>query len=265
MNWAACITRALDEDRFVLMRQAIVPIDGSHSDGHHYEILVRLKDADGQLIAPGAFIPAAERFGLMPALDRWVIGQTLKTLSGNPALREATSMCSINLSGLSLGDAGLLDFILEQLRKWQVPATMLCFEITETAVISDLSNTRRLIDNLQFHGCRFALDDFGSGLSSFSYLKELPVDYLKIDGNFVRNICNDPIDSSIVSSITQVGHVMGIRTIAEFVEDGPTLERLRAIGVNYGQGYGIQPPVGILSPDFPVSKQVAGADERAAV
>ena len=264
MSWATSITRGLDEDRFVLMRQAIVPIDGSHDDGQHYEILVRLRDTDGRLIPPGAFIPAAERFGLMPALDRWVIRKTLQTLAGNRLLRDATHMCSINLSGLSLGDSGLLDYILEQIREWGVSPTMLCFEITETAVISDLSNTRRLIDNLQFHGCRFALDDFGSGLSSFSYLKELPVDFLKIDGNFVRNICNDTIDASIVSSIHQVGRVMDIKTIAEFVEDTATLERLKAIGVDYAQGYGIQAPVAMTSTDFPATTSLEHAGSRAA-
>jgi diguanylate cyclase (GGDEF)-like protein/PAS domain S-box-containing protein len=248
MKWATRITWALDEDRFALFRQAIVPVRGSSETQHHYEVLVRMQDPGGKLIAPGLFIPSAERFKLMPALDRWVISHTLEQLARDRKLREQTGMCAINLSGISLGDEGLLDFILDQITRWHIDPQTLCFEITETAVISDLANTHRLMDSLQLHGCLFALDDFGSGLSSFSYLKELPVDFLKIDGNFVKRVCEDPVDLAMVLSINHVGHVMGIKTIAEFVENMEIFRKLAEIGVDYAQGYGIEVPVPIDSP-----------------
>ncbi|MGB5261420.1 MAG: EAL domain-containing protein [Gammaproteobacteria bacterium] len=248
MKWATRITWALDEDRFALFRQAIVPVYGSSETGHHYEVLVRMQDPSGKLVAPGFFIPSAERFKLMPALDRWVISHTFEQLAHNGRLRESTGMCAINLSGITLGDEALFDFIHDQITHFQIDPRKLCFEITETAVVSDLRNTRRLIDSLQYHGCRFALDDFGSGLSSFSYLKELPVDYLKIDGNFVKKICEDPVDLAMVSSINHVGHVMGIKTIAEFVEDMEIFSKLAVIGVDYAQGYGIEVPLPLVSP-----------------
>jgi diguanylate cyclase (GGDEF)-like protein/PAS domain S-box-containing protein len=248
MKWATRITWALDEDRFALFRQAIVPVQGSSENGHHYEVLVRMQDPSGKLVAPGFFIPSAERFKLMPALDRWVITHTLEQLAYDNRLRDSTGMCAMNLSGITLGDEGLFDFILDQITHFQIDPQKLCFEITETAVVSDLGNTRRLIDSLQYHGCRFALDDFGSGLSSFSYLKELPVDFLKIDGNFVKKICEDPVDLAMVSSINHVGHVMGIRTIAEFVEDMDIFNKLAVIGVDFAQGYGIEVPLPMDSP-----------------
>lgn len=248
MKWATRITWALDEDRFALFRQAIVPVQHSSDTRHHYEVLVRMQDPGGKLVAPGLFIPSAERFKLMPALDRWVISHTLEQLAHDNQLRDSTGMCAINLSGITLSDEGLFDFILDQITRWRIDPQILCFEITETAVISDLTNTRRLMDSLQYHGCRFALDDFGSGLSSFSYLKELPVDYLKIDGNFVRRVCEDPVDLAMVSSINHVGHVMGIKTIAEFVEDMEIFNKLAVIGVDYAQGYGIEVPLPLDSP-----------------
>ena len=254
MKWATRITWALDEDRFSLFRQEIVPINGSSDNRHHYEVLVRMQDPGGKLVAPGLFIPSAERFKLMPALDRWVISHALEQLACDSPLRDATGMCAINLSGITLGDEGLFGFILDQINHWNIDPKILCFEITETAVISDLTNTRRLMDKLQYHGCRFALDDFGSGLSSFSYLKELPVDFLKIDGNFVRRICEDPVDLAMVSSINHVGHVMGIRTIAEFVEDMDIFRKLSQIGVDFAQGYGIEAPL-------PMSSPFAGEDD----
>ena len=248
MKWATRITSALDEDRFALFRQAIVPVRNCDDSGHHYEVLVRMQEPGGKLVAPGLFIPSAERFKLMPALDRWVISHTLEQLAHDNGLMASTGMCAINLSGITLVDPGLPDFILQQITKWHIDPQMLCFEITETAVISDLASTRRLMDILQYHGCRFSLDDFGSGLSSFSYLKELPVDYLKIDGAFVRKVCEDPVDLAMVSSINHVGHVMGIKTIAEFVEDMDIFNKLAMIGVDYAQGYGIQMPLPLDSP-----------------
>ena len=262
MKWATRITSALDEDRFALFRQAIVPVHSGSEACQHYEVLVRMQDPGGKLVAPGLFIPSAERFKLMPALDRWVISHTLEQLASDEKLRESTGMCAINLSGITLGDEGLFDYIHDQITCYGIDPRILCFEITETAVISDLRNTRRLIDSLQYHGCRFALDDFGSGLSSFSYLKELPVDFLKIDGNFVKKICEDPVDLAMVSSINHVGHVMGIKTIAEFVEDMDIFNKLVKIGVDYAQGYGIEVPLPIASP-FVESKD-AGELHRSA-
>jgi len=248
MKWATRITSALDEDRFALFRQEIVSLRGSSANKHYYEVLVRMQDPGGKLVSPGYFIPSAERFKLMPALDRWVISHTLEQLARDKHLRDATGICAINLSGNTLGDEGLFAFILEQITRWNIDPKILCFEITETAVISDLENTRKLMDSLQYHGCHFALDDFGSGLSSFSYLKKLPVDYLKVDGNFVRNICKDPVDMAMVSSINYVGHIMGIRTIAEFVENLEIFRKLVEIGVDYAQGFGIEEPVPLNSP-----------------
>ena len=256
MKWATRITWALDEDRFALFRQAIVPVNDNAETLQHYEVLVRMQEPGGKLVAPGLFIPSAERFKLMPALDRWVIKHTFEQLACNKELRDATGMCALNLSGITLGDEGLFSYILDQINHWQIDPKILCFEITETAVISDLTNTRRLMDNLQYHGCRFALDDFGSGLSSFSYLKELPVDYLKIDGNFIKRICQDPVDLAMVLSINHVGHVIGIKTIAEFVEDMEIFKKLSDIGVDYAQGYGIEVPLPLDSPFATQAKEL---------
>jgi EAL domain-containing protein (putative c-di-GMP-specific phosphodiesterase class I) len=178
----------------------------------------------------------------MPALDRWVVEETLQYLGRHGDLLDGLEFCTINLSGCSFGDEGFLEFVIDHLGRSRVPADKICFEITETAAVANLSQASHLIGILKEYGCRFALDDFGSGMSSFAYLKNLPVDFLKIDGNFVRDMARDPIDRAMVAAIHQVGHVMGIQTIAEFVENEEILAALREIGVDYAQGFGISLP-----------------------
>ncbi|MDH4134440.1 MAG: EAL domain-containing protein, partial [Gammaproteobacteria bacterium] len=245
MDWAARIVETVEQDKLVLCGQKISPLQrNATSDPLHFEVLVRLQDHDGTLVLPDVFLPAAERYDLMSVVDRWVIARTFG-LVGECLRAEGSrkiGQCSINISGATLGDASLLPFIKSQLVLHGLPASLFCFEITETAAISNLSAAMQLISELREHGCRFALDDFGSGMSSFSYLRNLPVDYLKIDGYFVRDIIRDPINRSLVANINDIGHLLGIDTVAECVEDAATFEALRTIGVDYAQGYGISPP-----------------------
>jgi diguanylate cyclase (GGDEF)-like protein len=240
MQWVARIHQALDSDRLVLHAQVIVPLDGG-SD-RHYELLLRMLDEDGRLVPPGAFLPAAERYNLVSKLDRWVIGRAFALLVSHPGFLRQVNFCSINLSGQSLAEIGFLDFVVAKLAEPGLDGEKICFEITETAAISNLNAATTFISTLKALGCRFALDDFGSGLSSFGYLKNLPVDYLKIDGMFVRDIIEDPIDHAMVKSINEIGQVMGMRTIAEFVENDVIVGMLTEIGVNYAQGYGVGEP-----------------------
>jgi diguanylate cyclase (GGDEF)-like protein len=244
MQWVSRITHALEEDRLRLFYQRIVPIDQARSGEAHFEILLRMLDESGALILPMAFIPAAERYLLMPTIDRWVIRNAFKfcqkTLEKHPA--SALSTCTINLSGPSLCDEHFLEFVQEQFKLHRIPSEAICFEITETAAITNLGDAIALMKELKKLGCRFSLDDFGSGLSSFTYLKNLPVDYLKIDGAFVKDMSHDPIDFAMVEAINKIGHVMGLQTIAEFVESETILQRLKEIGVDYVQGNYIEPP-----------------------
>jgi EAL domain-containing protein (putative c-di-GMP-specific phosphodiesterase class I) len=196
-------------------------------------------------VLPAAFVPAAERYHLMPAIDRWVIEGTFSLLQRRHEGQSggtAVDQLAINLSGQSLCDERFLEFVIECFVRHHVAPTMICFEITETAAIANLSHARDFILRLKKMGCRFALDDFGSGLSSFGYLKSLPVDYLKIAGDFVSDIVEDPVDHAMVEAINQIGHVMKLTTIAESVETPAILEKLRACGVDYGQGFGIDAP-----------------------
>jgi diguanylate cyclase (GGDEF)-like protein/PAS domain S-box-containing protein len=242
MRWAARINDALTEDRFELNFQRIKPIGGGSDNGDHYELLIRMRDELGNIVMPSEFLPAAERYNLSDKVDRWVIAHALSWLRNQPDLVDRLHLCSINLSGQSMGNEDILRFILEHIDGGCVPAEKLCFEVTETAAISDLVQATRFISLLKDRGCMFALDDFGSGFSSFAYLKKLPVDFLKIDGSFVRDICNDSIDLAMVRSINEIGHVMGKKTIAEFVEDRGVLDILRSVGVDYAQGYAIGRP-----------------------
>jgi diguanylate cyclase (GGDEF)-like protein len=240
MQWVTRLSHALEEDRFCLYVQAIVPLDAS--DDTHYEFLLRMIDETGEIIPPGAFLPAAERYNLITKIDHWVIEKSISLLADNPAFLNQVNFCSINLSGQSLTDPEILKFIVSLLKKSEIQGEKLCFEITETAAISNLNMAMKFISTLKNLGCRFALDDFGSGLSSFAYLKNLPVDYLKIDGMFVKDMVDDPIDHAMVKSINEIGHVMGMKTIAEFVENDVIKGMLKEIGVNYAQGYGIGKP-----------------------
>ena len=241
MQWVARINRALENDEFCLYSQLILPL--RDSDHRHYEMLLRMKNDDGSTIPPGAFLPAAERYDLMKKLDCWVIKNALELLAANPDFVKEIRFVSINLSGQTIASEDFLDFILAQLKQSGIEANKICFEITETLAISNLSAARTFISVLKEIGCQFALDDFGSGLSSFGYLKNLPVDYLKIDGIFVKDIVEDPIDRAMVNSINEIGQVMGMKTIAEFVENSEIEKVLAAIGVDYAQGYGVEMPL----------------------
>jgi diguanylate cyclase (GGDEF)-like protein/PAS domain S-box-containing protein len=246
MQWAARISNALDENRFELFRQTIQPLQANLEHGAHYELLIRMRDESGQLIAPGLFIAAAERYGLMTAIDRWVIGQAFAWLVSEADERERLSLCAINLSGQSLADEKFLPFVIEQFKKSGLSGSCICFEITETAAIASYSQANRFIHALKELGCRFALDDFGTGLSSFGYLKHFPVDFLKIDGSFVKEILHDPIDREMVRSINEIGHLTGKRTIAEFAENQEIITMLRGMGIDYAQGYGVSEPKRLL-------------------
>lgn len=242
MRWVSEIQSAMEEGRLYLNRQAIVSLSDKERDSDHCEILLRMRDKDGRDVPPGAFIPAAERFALMPMLDRWVIQNTLRWLEDAHNRGRQMGLCSINISGHSLADEGLKDFILLQLNFHKIPAEKICFEITETAAVSRLDQANHFISEMRDLGCRFALDDFGTGMSSFAYLKNLPVDFLKIDGSFVRDLLEDPVDRGMVESINQIGHLMGLKTIAEYVENDRVRECLAEIGVDYVQGFGVSTP-----------------------
>jgi diguanylate cyclase (GGDEF)-like protein/PAS domain S-box-containing protein len=242
MRWVTRIQTALEENRFELARQPIVSLSTASGSDTHYELLVRMRDEDGNLVLPEAFLPAAERYNLSVRLDRWVIREAFRLLTLDPDHLERLFLCSINLSGVSLADEDFLIFVTTELASTGLPPDKICFEITETAAIANLPGAMRFIEVLRRIGCRFALDDFGSGLSSFAYLKSLPVDFLKIDGVFVKDIVEDPIDRELVRSINEIGHVMGKRTIAEFVESDEILAVLSGIGVDYAQGFELGKP-----------------------
>jgi EAL domain-containing protein (putative c-di-GMP-specific phosphodiesterase class I) len=245
MQWAARINNALEESRFELFRMAIQPLQRS-DPGSHFELLLRMKDEAGKIVSPDNFINAAERYGITPSIDRWVIENAFRWLVSEADERERLSMCSINLSGQSLGDDKFLPFVIDQFHRSGIDASKICFEITETAAIHSFSQANRFIQALKELGCRFALDDFGTGLSSFGYLKHFPVDFLKIDGSFVKEILHDPIDREMVRSINEIGHLTGKLTIAEFAENAEIINMLRNLGVDYAQGYGVASPQRIM-------------------
>jgi diguanylate cyclase (GGDEF)-like protein len=244
MLWVTRLTDALNNDRFQLYCQPIVSLSTSTSEPNHYEILVRLQDQNGNLAPPGAFIPAAERFDMIALLDRWVVDHVFDYLQ---QIRQTQNLrFSINLSGKSLGDKSLLDYLEGRIRNGDVEGHEICFEITESAAVTSLSTARRFIATLKVLGCRFSLDDFGRGMSSFSYLKTLPVDYLKIDGSFIKEIVADPVGREMVNAINQIAHTMNLKTIAEFVESQPTLNELQHMGIDFAQGYHICEPFPII-------------------
>lgn len=245
MQVVAKINEAFEADRFVLFRQPVMPLHPDCSGGEHYEILIRMLDGDDSWVAPGFFLPAAERYNIAPKMDRWVIRNALSWLAKNPSELEKLAVCSINLSGLSLCDDNFIRFIEDQLTEFTVPPEKLCFEITETAAISNLMQAASFVKQMRQHGCTFALDDFGAGMSSYAYLKRLPVDYLKVDGLFVRDVLHDPIDRAMVKSINEIGHVFGLKTIAEYVENENILNEMREIGLDFVQGYAVGKPVSL--------------------
>jgi len=245
MQWAARINNALEEGRFELFRQTILPLQTTEL-GSHYELLLRMRDEAGKIVAPDQFMTAAERYGITPSIDRWVIENAFRWLVSEADEREKLTMCSINLSGQSLGDDKFLPYVIDQFHRSGLDATKICFEITETAAIASFSQANRFIQALKELGCKFALDDFGTGLSSFGYLKHFPVDYLKIDGSFVKEILHDPIDREMVRSINEIGHLTGKQTIAEFAENQEIINMLQSLGVDYAQGYGVSQPQRVL-------------------
>jgi diguanylate cyclase (GGDEF)-like protein/PAS domain S-box-containing protein len=248
MSWVAKLYKALEENRFCFYAQTITSLQkGKSKQSTSYEMLLRMIDDKGKIVTPEQFFPAAERYNLATKLDQWVIQHIFETLKNHPGFLQDIEFICINLSGFSLTDKDLLDYIISHVLKNAaiIDSKKLCFEITETAAITNLSNASKFISTLREMGCKFALDDFGSGLSSFGYLKNLPVDYLKIDGMFVKDIADDPIDHAMVKSINEIGHVMGMKTIAEYVENDEIKGMLREIGVDYAQGYGISIPVSL--------------------
>jgi diguanylate cyclase (GGDEF)-like protein/PAS domain S-box-containing protein len=248
MKWVSRISSAVEEERLELFFQPIIGIGKRNGRARgHYEILLRMRGEDGEIVSPDQFIPAAERYNLMSTLDRWVIREALSTLADRKAKGDARYTIAINLSGTSLSEDRFLADVIKELEKQQLPAGAVCFEITETAAISNLSRVVHFMKTLKKLGCKFSLDDFGSGLSSFTYLKNLPVDYLKIDGHFIRNVVEDSVDESMVKAISDVGQAMGIETIAERVETKQVLEKLGALGIEFAQGYYIARPTSVRS------------------
>jgi diguanylate cyclase (GGDEF)-like protein/PAS domain S-box-containing protein len=241
MQWASRLEQALDENRFVLFAQRIQPTAGS-GDGLHCEVLLRLREGDGSLIPPGAFLPAAERFHLASRIDRWVVRQVLDWLRQQSEALHLIDTIAINLSGQSIGDPSFHRYMQELIGHDGVDVSKLCLEITETAAITNLQDAATFIDGMRAKGVRMALDDFGAGASSFGYLKTLPVDYLKIDGQFIKDIVHDPLDQATVRCFCEVARVLGIQTIAEFVENDASLQVLREIGVHHAQGYLVHKP-----------------------
>lgn len=241
MLMAATLRDALAEKRFCLYAQPIVPLATDNPAPQCYEILLRMLDTEGSIIPPAAFIPAAERYGLMAAIDRWVIEHAIRAYASLDD-QEADTQFAINLSGESLTTKDLAGFVLHQFATHDVRSDRVCFEITETAAIQNLDSAQAFIAELRSHGSHFSLDDFGSGLSSFRYLRELPADYLKIDGSFVRNMSAERQDQAVVEAINEVGHTLGIRTVAEYAHDTATVNTLRLMGVDYAQGYALGTP-----------------------
>lgn len=243
MQWITRIQRALEEDRLRLSWQEIRRTDGKAEPTRHVELLLRMIDEDGSEILPMAFIPAAERYSIMPAIDSWVVEEALRLCQRylQAGLGQACQF-SLNLSGASLKDPAFRQMLLARLQEHSVMGPLLCFEITETAAIGNLVVVNDFISAMRAFGCSFALDDFGSGLSSFSYLKNLKVDFLKIDGAFVRDIASNTIDRAMVEAIHRIGHQMGLSTVAEYVESELALAVLRQIGVDYVQGNSVHAP-----------------------
>lgn len=242
MRWVSRIREAMRDNCFRVYCQTIAPV-GATEEQYHFEVLLRLLDGDGDIVSPAEFLPPAEQFNLMPMLDRWVIDSTFSTLSEAGYCQTAgEGLVSINLSGQSLGDWELPDFIARKLDEYGLDPDCVCFEITETVAFRDSEQAVQCMHAIKALGCHLSLDDFGTGLSSFTYLKDLPVDFLKIDGSFVRNILADKVSHAMVASVNQIGHVMGLKTVAEFVENEALAERLTEMGVDYLQGYAIARP-----------------------
>ena len=240
MAYIANVSQIIEENRFYLVKQPIATVNNYGNVSSHYEVLLRLKDEQGNLIPPGQFIPVAERYGVISIIDKWVLETTLKCYKQIASSQKV--LVSINLSGASINNDRFTNYALDCIAKSEIDPQYICFEITETTAISQLDRAKNFIQAMKELGVKFALDDFGSGVASFAYLKNLPVDYLKIDGSLVKNIAQEKNDKAIVNLINEIAHMMNIKTIAEFVEDDETLAQLKEIGIDYAQGYGIARP-----------------------
>jgi len=252
MLWVSIINEALQKDRFCLYQQKIISLAADGAEEYQIEFLIRMLDHHGEIILPGAFIPAAERYNLMNQVDCWVIKHAFAAFAQMQKLSSAPRMAFINLSGVSFCDENTLTVIKQELSSTSIEPGQICFEVTETAAIANLSSAVTFIEELKQLGFHFALDDFGVGLSSFSYLKSLPIDYLKVDGGFIRDMLTDSMDAAIVESISKIGHVAGLKTIAEFVESEAILMQLKKLNFDLAQGYAIHVPeeVKITSQDL---------------
>lgn len=244
MHWALRIREALEQHRFVLHAQSIAPLHANPEPGRHFELLIRLKEpGQDTLLMPGQFLPAAERFGLGLRIDREVVMLALDWLETHPEQAAQVATCSINLSGEAMVDESFIGFVAERLRNSSVPGNRICFEVTETSAVRDLARAQRFIDEMRALGCRFSLDDFGTGFCSFSYLRALDVDYFKIDGSFVREMDSSPLAAEVVRSITKISHLLMKKTIAEHTENLAQRDALAAMGVDFAQGYAIDRPM----------------------
>ena len=239
----ARVTRATEDNRLELFFQPIVSLSDKGGRAFH-ELTVRLRDDGGELVPPSEFIPAAERYNIMPVIDRWVVTRALQLLTERAKRGQPLPLLAVNLSGTSLNEQSFVDFVLQSVNEPTI-ASALCFEITETAAVTSLSNARYLMRELKGRGCKFSLDDFGTGVSSFVYLKSLPVDFLKIDGQFIGHIAQDPVNRSMVEAIGRVGRALGIATVAECVETQAVLDELKRIGVDFAQGFYLARPLPI--------------------
>jgi diguanylate cyclase (GGDEF)-like protein/PAS domain S-box-containing protein len=256
MEWAHRLRWVIEEGRLLLDYQEVVPLQQPNEDGPHIELLIRLRDEEGRVVMPGTFLPAAERYGMVPMLDRWVIGQAISHFDQLHVSGRTPGRCSLNLSASTLEDEGLADYVLELIERHGVTPSRLCFEITETEAVRNLARAVRFIERLRAFGCLVALDDFGAGMSSFGYLKNLPVDVIKIDGSFIRDLEGDPMNRSIVDVITEIGHQRGLDVVAEWVASDSIVELLRGLGVDYGQGFALHRPEPVL---YQRSVEVHGA------
>jgi len=241
LDWVSSINNALEEGRFELYYQSLRPLNKT-SDGHYYEVLLRLREKDGTLVEPANFLPTAERFEMNVSVDKWVVTNTFKWLSENPEHLAELRRCSINLNCHSLADRDFTLFILNAFETFKIPYDKICFEVIESVAIIKMEDTLNFMSTFNRLGCSFALDDFGSGFSSYSYLKSLPVSQVKIDGMFIKDMLNDSVDTAMVASINDVAKAMGMQTVGEFVEDESTMTQLGKMGIDFAQGYGVAKP-----------------------
>ena len=242
MQWVARLNKAIANNQFALYFQPVIPCASKSATGRYLEILLRLIDDDGAIITPGSFLPAAGKYNLLTSIDRWVIEHSLRWLAENTAISETVITLSINISAQTIGSPDMLKFIIDMREETGAPASQVIFEVTETAAIANITSATSFMLTLRGCGFRFTLDDFGSGLSSFTYLKKLPVDFLKIDGVFVRDILSDPVDYAMVKAISELGQLLGKEIIAELVETDELADELRNMGVNYMQGHSYGKP-----------------------